>query len=79
MLQMFSMAQTVGWELTMIRGMKSTGVMTAMNTYPPFNAGVYQSFFFMFWMVVGCFFLQNLFVGVVISQYNRESEKLGKN
>jgi hypothetical protein len=29
--------------------------------------------------VVGNFFLLNLFVGVVISSYNREKETLGKN
>ena len=30
-------------------------------------------------MIVGNFFLLNLFVGVVISTYNREKEVLGRN
>lgn len=30
-------------------------------------------------MIVGCFFTLNLFVGVVISTFNREKERLGKN
>ena len=29
-------------------------------------------------MIVGCFFMINLFVGVVISNYNREKDDLGK-
>jgi hypothetical protein len=33
----------------------------------------------MFWMIIGAFLIQNLFVGVVISEFNRQSEKLGKN
>ena len=37
----------------------------------------YISFFFLIFIIVGCFFITNMFVGVVISQYNRESEKLG--
>jgi len=30
-------------------------------------------------MVFGSFFILNLFVGVVISTFNREKEKLGKS
>jgi len=34
--------------------------------------------FFIAFIIVGSFFILNLFVGVVISTYNREKEKLGK-
>lgn len=30
-------------------------------------------------MIVGSFFLLNLFVGVVISSFNREKDKIGGN
>ena len=34
---------------------------------------------FILYIVVCSFFILNLFVGVVITTYNREKEKLGKN
>jgi hypothetical protein len=35
--------------------------------------------FFLFVMIVGNFFVQNLFIGVIITQYNREKELMGKD
>ena len=35
--------------------------------------------FFIAYIVICSFFILNLFVGVVITTYNREKEKLGKN
>lgn len=35
--------------------------------------------FFIFFMIVGAFFFLNLFVGVVISTFNSEHDKLGGN
>ena len=37
------------------------------------------SFFFISYIIVCSFFILNLFVGVVITTYNREKEKVGKN
>ena len=37
------------------------------------------SFFFIIFIIVAGFFILNLFVGVVISTFNREKEKLGKD
>ena len=37
------------------------------------------SVFFISYIIFGAYFMANLFVGVVISSFNRESEKLGKN
>lgn len=36
-------------------------------------------FFFVSVVIIGNFFLMNLFVGVIISTYNREKEMLGKD
>ena len=39
MIQMFGMAQTVGWEITMIRGMKSQGIRLTSIAHPPYGNG----------------------------------------
>jgi hypothetical protein len=39
----------------------------------------YWVLFFIAFMVVGSFFLLNLFVGVVISSFNRQKDLLGGN
>lgn len=39
----------------------------------------YWSLFFMFFIIIGSFFFFNLFVGVVISNFNREKDKIGGN
>jgi hypothetical protein len=65
------MAQQASWQPTMLQGMKSSGVDLAQKLHPPYNKGVYYTFFFMIWIIIGGFFIQNLFVGVVISQFNR--------
>lgn len=37
------------------------------------------AYFFICFMIVGSFFILNLFVGIVINTFNREKEVLGKN
>ena len=46
---------------------------------PTFHNQPLFSLFFMMYIIVGAFFTTNLFVGVVISAYNREVTRLGKN
>jgi hypothetical protein len=49
------------------------------NLVPGYNVTpIYASFFVLF-IIIGSFFIINLFVGVIISAYNREIEKHGKN
>ena len=36
-------------------------------------------FFYLFFMLVSCFFLLNLFIGVIISSFNKEKDILGGN
>ena len=57
---------------------------SAMNSrgkdlVPGFHENSWMSFFFTTWIIVGAFFMTNLFVGVVISAFNREQERLGKH
>jgi hypothetical protein len=39
----------------------------------------YMTFFFVAFIIVGSFFMLNLFIGVIISTYNRGKEAYGKN
>ena len=59
---------------------------TMMNSHeaaeelvPSFHNQPFFSLFFILYIIVGAFFTTNLFVGVVISAYNREVQRLGKN
>jgi hypothetical protein len=38
-----------------------------------------EAFIFVIAVIIGNFFLMNLFVGVIISAYNREKELIGKD
>lgn len=46
---------------------------------PSYKKEPYLSLYFMAFIVFGAFFIINMFVGVVISAYNREIEKNGNN
>ena len=52
---------------------------TSINFVHYYMADKYWVFFCIFFMIVGSFFLLNLFVGVVISTFNSEQDKLGGN
>lgn len=75
MIQMVTMSQTVGWAAIMYKAMNSRGP----DLVPGFKTNSPLSLFFVAYIVMGAFFITNLFVGVVISSYNRESERLGKD
>ena len=59
----------------MYNAMNSRGndLTPIMYSYPMY------SIFFIVVMIICSFFITNLFVGVVISTYNREKEKLGNH
>jgi len=75
MVTLFGMANTAGWAVTMYRGAASRGI----DLQPERLARPYMAFFFIAFIVIGSFFILNLFVGVVISTYNRQKEKHGKD
>lgn len=63
------------WINVMYDGMSISGVdYDFMIKAKPFSA-----IYFILFVVVGAFFTINLFVGVVISTYNREREKISKD
>jgi hypothetical protein len=58
----------------MLRFMKAKGINEAPLENQPFGTGSYSSLFFIVWVIFGCFFMLNLFAGVLISAFNRENE-----
>ena len=68
---LFTLANRVGWVDLMFRAVASAGIDRAPI---PGNRPAFMVFFFVF-IIVASFFVLNLFVGIVISTYNREKEK----
>jgi len=69
------MSTTAGWAEIMYTGMATTNIDQAL--VPKNKPAI--AFFFIAFMIVGSFFILNLFVGVIISTFNREKENLGKS
>ena len=74
-LTLFEMAADAGWVTPMYRTIDSAGI----NYNPVRNENSFWGFFFLFFMIIGAFFLLNLLVGVVINTFNREKDRIGKN
>lgn len=72
---LFEMSTTEGWVDIMYAGVDAT----AVDMQPIRDIGFGWTLFFMAFMVVGSFFVMNLFVGVVIDNFNTMKEKLGDN
>eukprot|EP00347_Sterkiella_histriomuscorum_P008485 403344914 len=75
MSSLFQISTTINWVDLMYQSAATTDIDLAPQHF--YNTGI--PIFFIAFIVVGNFFLLNLFVGVVISTYNREKEVLGKN
>ena len=69
MLTMFKVAITEGWLEIMWRGVDSQG----MEKVPVRSYNIYWSIYFVFFIIVGCFFTLNLFDGIVIDNFNMET------
>jgi hypothetical protein len=75
MLSTFAMSSTVGWQTFMYQGISVVGI----DRVPIRNYQLFTGLFYVFFIIVGNFFVLNLFVGVVISNFNREKERIGKD
>lgn len=75
MMSLFILSSTIGWSDAMYKGAATREI----DEIPIQLANQYISFYFVAFVVVGNFFLLNLYVGVIISTYNREKEAMGKN
>ena len=72
---LFEMSTTEGWVNIMYNGIDSVDI----DKQPKTNYSPTVAVYFIMFIVVGSFFILNLFVGVVISTFNLEKENLGKN
>ncbi|TMW68721.1 hypothetical protein Poli38472_006189 [Pythium oligandrum] len=68
----FEMTTTEGWVTIMLAGVDATEV--DMQPIPNYREG--WAFFFIAFILVGTFFVMQLFVGVVIENFNKMKEKL---
>jgi hypothetical protein len=65
------MMQGEGWTESMYRAMDSAGI----GMEPKFNNKPFFLSYFVAYMIVGSLFISNLFVGVVIDNFNKIKEK----
>jgi len=73
---LFIISNSVQWRDTMYNALQARGLdYIASREIESVPSGL----FFTFIIIVGNFFLLNLFMGIVISKYNRERELHGKN
>eukprot|EP01029_Cantina_marsupialis_P023747 TRINITY_DN5981_c0_g2_i1.p1 TRINITY_DN5981_c0_g2~~TRINITY_DN5981_c0_g2_i1.p1 ORF type:complete len:1476 (+),score=490.12 TRINITY_DN5981_c0_g2_i1:408-4430(+) len=75
MMTLFEMSTTEMWVDVMIAGVDSRGT----DMQPVRNSNELYLIYFIIFMVFGCFFMMNLFVGVVIDNFNHMKEELGGN
>jgi voltage-gated cation channel len=75
MMSLFLMSSLSDWLNVMYDGMSITGI----DTDPILKVKPFASIYFIVFVIVGSFFTLNLFVGIVISTYNREKEKIAKD
>lgn len=68
----FEMTTTEGWVTIMLASVDATGI----DMQPVENNSELWSLFFIAFIMVGTFFVMQLFVGVVIENFNRMKEKL---
>ena len=70
------LSTTALWSTVLLNSMKAQGI----DNVPSQEAKKFQWIVFYMAIIILCsFFLLNLFVGVVISTFNREKEKIGGN
>ena len=72
---LFEIATPEGWVDLMFLGVDSRGV----DLEPKQDANKFHAIYFILFIIIGSFFILNLFVGVIVSTFNIEKENLGKN
>eukprot|EP00347_Sterkiella_histriomuscorum_P011811 403371009 len=75
MKSLFQMSTTSGWSDIMYFSIQSTEI----DNIQRFEYNMYWIVYFIVFIIVGSFFMLNLFVGVVISTFNREKDNIGGN
>jgi hypothetical protein len=65
---LFEMATTEGWTAVMYQGVDAIGV----DYQPRVNAHVVMVLYFIAFMIIGYFFMVNLFVGIILDKFSEE-------
>jgi hypothetical protein len=73
MVSLYVIASTEGWIDMMWIGVDSRGI----GQQPSKDYQLFWSLFYIGFIVVGSFFIMNLFAGVVVDSFNSEREKIG--
>ena len=76
-MSLFQMMTTEGWQGVMYNGMDATGV----DMQPQKDNNYLACLYFVAFMIIGSQFIINLFVGVVIDNFNKikEKDEMGNN
>ena len=74
---LFQMMTTEGWAGVMFMGIDARGV----DLQPKENTSPLMALYFVVFMIIGSQFIINLFVGVVIDNFNKikEKDEMGNN
>ena len=72
------MAQLVNWADLMYIAINSGGPYKVPGYKEDWNQYTLTPFFMCF-ILIAAFFIMNMFVGVIISAFNKEQDRLGKN
>jgi len=75
MCTLFEMSTTEGWLEIMFHGVDATG----RDTNPRRNDNEAAALFFIAFMIIGCLFLVNLFVGIIMDNFDQKRKELGRN
>jgi hypothetical protein len=79
MVSIFIVSSTFEWSNIMYNVLSIRGPDLVYNDSHNSIENPYAALFFILIVIVGNFFLMNLFIGVIITQYNREKELVGKD
>ena len=69
------MSTTAGWQDVLLNSITSTDIDYVAEE----TRSIVWSIIFIFFMIIGFFFFLNLFIGVVVSTFNSEQDKIGGN
>ena len=59
----------------MLNSLTSTDIDYVANA----ERSIFWTIFFIFFMIIGFFFFLNLFIGVVVTNFNTEKDRIGGN
>jgi hypothetical protein len=69
------MSTTAGWSEVMTSSITSNEIDYVAGA----KRNLFWNIFFIFFLIIGFFFFLNLFIGVVVSNFNTEKDKIGGN